>query len=113
MINMVRVPQGGRTFETFGEDPLLSGSIAAEHIRGIQSRGVIASAKHFIANDQETTRGNEDSIVDERTLQEIYFPPFRMAVQAGLGSMMGAYNAINGPWSCQSPMLGAIVKVGW
>ncbi len=113
MINMVRVPQGGRAFETFGEDPVLSGAIAAEHIRGIQSQGVIANAKHFVANDQETTRGNENSIVDERTLQEIYFAPFRASVRAGLGSMMGAFNRINGPWSCDSAMLGAVVKVGW
>jgi beta-glucosidase len=113
MINMVRVPQGGRAFETFGEDPVLSGAIAAEHIRGIQSQGVIANAKHFVANDQETTRGNENSIVDERTFQEIYCAPFQTAVRAGVGSIMGAYNRINGPWSCDSAMLGAVVKVGW
>jgi beta-glucosidase len=75
MINMVRVPQGGRAFETFGEDPYLSSAMVAEHVRGIQSQKVIANAKHFICNDQEFTRGNQNSIVDERTLQELYAPP--------------------------------------
>src|SRR5205823_556187 len=87
MINMVRVPQGGRAFETFGEDPYVSSAMTAEHIRGIQSQGVIANAKHFICNDQEFTRGNQNSIVDERTLHELYAPPFLASVRAGVGSI--------------------------
>ncbi len=113
MINMVRVPQGGRSFETFGEDPYLSAAMAAADIQGIQSQGVIANAKHFVCNDQETDRGLESSDVDERTLQEIYFTPFRAAVRAGVGSICGSYNQVNGIYACMSPLLGAVLKVMW
>jgi len=111
MINLVRVPQGGRSFETFGEDPFLSRAMAAEHIRGIQSQQVIAGAKHFVCNDQETWRGNETTYVDERTLHEIYFPPFLAAVRAGVGSITAAYNGVNHYWSSESPLLGTKLKV--
>src|SRR5438105_895105 len=87
MINMVRAPQDGRAFETFREDPYLSSAMAAEHIRGIQGQGVIANAKHFIGNDQEFTRGNQNSLIDERTLQEIYAAPFLASIRAGVGSI--------------------------
>ena len=113
MINLVRVPQGGRDFETFGEDPYLTSIMGAQHILGIQSQGVVANAKHFICNDQEYTRGNENTHVDDRTLNEIYFPPFLAAVHAGVGSICAAYNAVNGPWSAESPMLRDILKNGW
>jgi beta-glucosidase len=113
MINLVRVPQGGRSFETFGEDPFLTAAMAAEHIRGIQSQGCIANAKHFVCNDQEDTRGNENTHVDERTLHEIYFPPFLAAVRAGVGSICGAYNSVNGKWSSESPLLGVVIKTMW
>jgi len=110
MINLVRVPQGGRDFETFGEDPYLSAIMGAQHIRGIQSQSVIAGAKHFVCNDQETTRGNEMTLVDERTLHEIYYPPFLAAVRAGVGSITSAYNGVNGRWSSESPLVGVILK---
>ena len=110
MVNMLRVPQGGRDFEMLGEDPYLTAAIGAQHIRGIQSQGVIAGAKHFICNDQETTRGNVQATVDERTLHEIYFPSFLAAVRAGVGSITAAYNGINGLWSSESPMVGAVLK---
>jgi beta-glucosidase len=113
MINLVRVPQGGRAFETFGEDPFLSAVMAAAHIQGIQSQGVIANAKHFICNDQEYTRGNENSLVDERTMQEIYAPPFLAAVRAGVGSVCSAYNMINGAWSSETPLLNSLLKGSW
>jgi beta-glucosidase len=113
MINLVRVPQGGRNFETFGEDPYLTSVLGAQHILGIQSQGVVANAKHFVCNDQESTRGNENTHVDDRTLNEIYFPPFLAAVHAGVGSICAAYNAVNGPWSAESPMLGSIIKGAW
>lgn len=110
MINLVRVPKGGRSFETFGEDPFLSGAMAAQHIRGIQTQQVIAGAKHFVCNDQETWRGNEMTYVDERTLHEIYFPPFLAAVRAGVGSITAAYNGVNHYWSSESPLLGTKLK---
>jgi beta-glucosidase len=113
MINMVRVPQGGRAFETFGEDPYLTSVIAAQHIRGIQSQGLIANAKHFICNDQEYTRGNQNSIVDERTLQEIYGPPFLASIGGGVGSICAAYNMINGNWCPETPLLTSLVKGKW
>src|SRR5262249_9694708 len=91
----------------------LSGAIAAEHIRGIQSQGVVANAKHFICNDQETFRGNENSHTDERTLQEIYYPPFLAAVRAGVGSICTAYNAINGTWCSESSLLNSSIRGKW
>ena len=110
MINLVRVPQGGRAFETFGEDPYLTGVMSAQHLRGIQSQQVIACPKHFIANDQEYTRGNENSIVSEQTLEEIYMPPFLASIRAGAGSLCAAYNQINGAWSSETPLLKSVLK---
>ncbi len=111
VLNMARVPQGGRSFENFGEDPFLSSAMAAADIQGIQSQGVIATAKHFVCNDQETDRGYENSIVDERTLQEIYYAPFRASVRAGVGAIMGSYNRLNGWYACESRQLGAVLQV--
>jgi len=113
MMNMVRVPQGGRSFECFGEDPFLSAMVATAEIQGIQSQGVIATAKHFVCNDQETDRGTESSDVDERTLQEIYYAPFRASVRAGLGAVMGSFNRVNGVYACESPALGTVLKSMW
>jgi beta-glucosidase len=110
MLNLVRVPQGGRDFEMLGEDPYLAGTIGAQHIRGIQSQGVSAGAKHFVCNDHETNRGNEMTTVDERTLHEIYFPPFLAAIRAGVGSITAAYNGVNGLWSSESPLIGTALK---
>jgi beta-glucosidase len=110
MINLVRVPQGGRAFETFGEDPYLTGAMSAQHLRGIQSQQVIACPKHFVCNDQELNRGNENSIVDERTLEEIYMPPFLASIRAGAGSLCAAYNQINGAWSSETPLLKSVLK---
>jgi beta-glucosidase len=110
MMNLQRVPQGGRNFEGFGEDPFLSSAIAAADIQGIQSQGVIATAKHFVCNDQETNRTTENSVVDERTLQEIYYAPFRASARAGVGAVMGSYNRLNGWPMCQAPQLGTVLK---
>lgn len=88
-LNVARVPRGGRNFEYMsGEDPYLGAALAGPTIRGIQSRGVIATAKHFLLNNQEDHRGNMSSNVDERTLRQIYLPPFEAAVEAGAGSLM-------------------------
>ena len=96
-INLLRVPVGGRIFEAWGENPFLTGEMASELIRGIQSKGVIAYAKHFIANEQEKYRNSSNSIVDERTLMEIYVEPFYKAIKKGdVGCIMCSYNAVNG-----------------
>ncbi len=82
-INLARVPQNGRTFEAFGEDPFLVGQIAASEIQGIQQQGVIAEAKHYAGNNQETNRTTINDIIDERTLREIYLPPSKSASNRG------------------------------
>jgi beta-glucosidase len=105
MVNVVRVPQAGRNFETLGEDPLLIGRIVAAEIGGIQSQGLIATVKHFVANNFEQGRQNVDEVIDERTLHEIYLPGFEAAVDAGAGAVMCAYNKVNGAHACESPAL--------
>ncbi|KAF1963702.1 putative glycosyl hydrolase [Byssothecium circinans] len=95
-MNISRSPFGGRNFENFGEDPLLTGTMATAYIRGIQSQGVGACMKHFVANDMETRRFNMDQTVDERTLREIYLKPFEMALKAKPWTAMTAYPKING-----------------
>jgi beta-glucosidase len=105
-IDIVRVPEWGRTFETYGEDPYLNGQMAAAEIRGIQSQGPIADANMYLTMNQETDRFHADSVVDERTLQEIYLPPFQSAIQEGhVGTIMCAYIKTNGIYSCQNPHL--------
>ena len=105
MTNIVRVPGGGRNFETFGEDPLLAGQLVAAEIRAIQKAGLIATIKHYAANNFERDRQSVDVIVDEQTLREIYLPAFEAAIQAGSGSVMGSYNKLNGTYACENPFL--------
>jgi beta-glucosidase len=96
-VNIYRSPKNGRNFEYFGEDPFLSGQIAVGYITGMQSEGVSATVKHFLANNAEYLRHDSDSIVDERTLREIYLPAFEAAVRQGhVGAVMDSYNLING-----------------
>jgi beta-glucosidase len=105
-MNILRVPNWGRAFETFSEDPVLSGDIGAAEIRGIQSQGVIADAKHFAANNQETDRQTVNAVVGERALREIYTAQFAKAVKdGGVRSVMCAYNQVNGAYACQNPHL--------
>src|SRR3954467_15678611 len=105
-INILRVPGWGRAFETLSEDPELTGDLAAAEIRGIQGQGVIADAKHFAANNQETDRLTVDAIVSERALREIYTAQFAKAVQdGGVRSVMCAYNQVNGDYACQNQHL--------
>jgi len=119
MMNIDRVPQAGRNWEGYGEDPFLSAQMAAASIRGIQSRGVIATAKHYIDNDQEYQRDSISVVVDDRTQHEIYLPPFKTSVQVGVGSVMCAYNRINDVYACEnaatqnSLLKGELGFAGW
>lgn len=96
-VGIHRSPLGGRNFESFSEDPFLSGRLAANFIRGVQSQRVAATIKHFVANEQETHRMNVDSIVQERPLREIYLKPFEIAIRdCSPWALMSSYNLING-----------------
>jgi beta-glucosidase len=114
-INIARVPQSGRTFEGYGEDPLLVGRIATAFVQGAQAQGIIAEAKHFAANNQETDRGTISAEIDERTLREIYLPAFEATVKDGhVGAVMCAYNLINGVHACENDLLiNRILKGEW
>ena len=104
-VNIVRDPRFGRAFETYGEDPFLTGRIAAAEILGVQGRGVLAQVKHWVAYNQETSRNTpaDDVIVSQRTLHEIYLPQFETALtQGGASSVMCSYSTINGTWACEN-----------
>ena len=102
-VNVLRVPWNGRSFEYLsGEDPFLGRSMAGAVVAGIEHGGVIATVKHYIGNTQERKRLTVDEVIDDQTLREVYLVPFQAAVAAGAGSVMCAYNRINGPWSCGS-----------
>lgn len=99
-VNMKRDPLCGRSFEYFSEDPYLAGKLAAAYIRGIQSKGISACVKHFCANNQEERRMVIDTIVDERTLREIYLTAFEIAVTEGkTKAVMSSYNKVNGSYT--------------
>ena len=103
---MQRSPLGGRGFESFSEDPVLAGHLAAATVQGIQSMGVSATMKHFVANDQEHERQLCDSIVTERALREIYLAPFQIAQRdAKPGCYMTCYNKVNGTHVSECPRL--------
>ena len=105
-LNMKRNPLCGRSFEYFSEDPYLAGKLAAGYIRGIQSKGVAACPKHFAVNSQETRRMASDSVVDERTLREIYLTGFEIAVKEGHPrSIMSSYNLVNGTYANENKHL--------
>jgi beta-glucosidase len=112
MMNMVRSPAAGRNFESFGEDPFLSAELSAADVTGMQSQKVIATAKHYVGNEQETNRMGGDSWIDERTLHEVYYAPFEAAVKAGVGAVMCSYNRLNGTYACENPTSLADLKVG-
>ena len=100
---VARIPKNGRNFEYLsGEDPYLGYKLVQDAINGIQSQGVVANAKHYVNNNQETNRGSVSENVDERTRFEMYYPPFKGAIEANVGSMMCSYNKINHVYSCEN-----------
>ena len=114
-VNIQRVPLWGRNFEGYGEDPYLASRMGVAYIKGVQSEGVIATVKHFAANNEEFERHRIDAAIDERTLHEIYFPAFKAAVQeAGVWSVMSAYNKVNGTYCAENEyLLKDVLKNGW
>jgi len=114
-LNIYRAPMNGRNFEYFGEDPFLAARIAVGYIKGVQSQGVSATAKHFMANNSEFDRHNTDSIIDERTMREIYLPVFEAAVkEAHVGAVMDSYDLVNGAHLTQNRALNTeILKTEW
>jgi beta-glucosidase len=110
--NIKRHPFGGRNFEYFSEDPFLSGMMASAYIKGVQKEGVGTSLKHFVANNQETNRMSIDTIVDQRTLHEIYLSGFKRAIiEAKPWTIMAAYNLINGLYACENkPLLDDVLR---
>src|SRR5438128_11765850 len=114
-VNIYRAPMNGRNFEYFGEDPFLASRIAAGYIEGMQSQGVSATIKHFMGNNSEFDRHNTDSIIDERTMREIYLPTFEAAVkEAHVGSIMDSYNLTNGAHMTQNGYLNTdVAKKEW
>jgi len=114
-LNIQRTPLCGRNFEYMGEDPFLTSRMGVGYIEGEQAQGVSSCAKHFAANNQEYERNSINEIIDERTLREIYLPAFRAAVQeAGVLTVMGAYNLINGQHCCENAhLLNEILKDEW
>ncbi|MEV7414067.1 glycoside hydrolase family 3 C-terminal domain-containing protein [Streptomyces sp. NPDC089919] len=114
MVNLIRTPYAGRNFETFAEDPKLTADLVGEVIRGIQDEGLIATVKHFAANNQEQGRASVDVIAGEQTLHETELRGFEAAVTAGCGSVMGAYNKVNGTWACENKdLLDQLLRRRW
>ncbi|MCS7481998.1 glycoside hydrolase family 3 C-terminal domain-containing protein [Umezawaea endophytica] len=112
-LNLHRSPLGGRHFECFSEDPLLTSRIGAAYVRGVQSGGVAATPKHYVANESETERLTLDARVDEATLREVYLAPFEAAVRAGAWVVMSAYNGVNGTSMSDSPLLDEPLRGEW
>ena len=114
-VNITRVPQNGRNFEYFGEDPYLSGQLGVAEIQAIQSEKVLAEVKHFAANNQETNRKTVNEIIDERTLREIYLPAFEASIKEGhAAAVMAAYPSVNGNFCSENPhLLQDILRDTW
>src|SRR5207302_846712 len=114
-VNIYLAPMCGRNFEYFGEDPFLASRTAVAYINGLQSQGVSATIKHFMGNNQEFLRHDADSVIDERTMREIYLPTFEAAVkEAHVGAIMDSYNLTNGQHMTQNGYLNnEVVKKEW
>ena len=104
-MNIYRISQNGRNFEYFGEDPYLAARMIENYVVGMQSTGTIATLKHFLANNSDYKRRTSNSIVDDRTLHEIYLPAFEAGVDAGAMAVMTSYNLVNGEYTAQSKEL--------
>lgn len=101
-MNIYRNARCGRNFEYLGEDPYLAASIIYDYVTGMQSTGTLACAKHFLGNQTEFYRRRSNSIIDERAIMEIYTPAFKAAIDAGVATVMTAYNQLNGEWAGES-----------
>jgi beta-glucosidase len=114
-VNIYRSPMNGRNFEYLGEDPYLASRIAVAYVKGVQSQGVSATIKHYMGNNSEFDRHNTDSVIDERTMREIYLPVFEAAVkEAHVGAVMDSYNLVNGTHATQNTFLNTdILKKEW
>jgi beta-glucosidase len=112
-VNLHRTPYGGRHFECFSEDPELTAMIGTAYVQGLQSEGVAATVKHFVANDSETDRFSVNALVDERVLRELYLLPFERLVAAGAWSIMAAYNRVNGATMTENPLQRDVLKREW
>ncbi len=114
-VNLTRITQNGRNFEYFGEDPLLSGKLAAGVIRGVQSQGVVATIKHFAANNNESDRMHDSSDVDERTLRELYLRQFEIAIrESGPWALMCSYNRLNKTYTSENGwLLDKVLRKDW
>lgn len=114
-VNIYRTPLNGRNFEYMGEDPCLASKLCVPYIKGVQTNGVAACIKHFAANNQEINRNNINVNISNRALNEIYFPAFKAAVQEGkVWTLMGAYNKLNGQFSCHNDyLLNKVLKKEW
>ncbi|MGI5499944.1 glycoside hydrolase family 3 C-terminal domain-containing protein [Lentzea sp. CA-135723] len=113
VLNLHRTPYGGRHFECFAEDPLLTARLGVAYVSGVQSGGVAAAPKHFVANETETDRLTHDVQVDDRTLRELYLAPFEAVVEAGAWAVMSAYNGVNGHPMSENPLLTDVLKDEW
>lgn len=114
-VNICRTPYNGRNFEYMGEDPFLAGQMVVPYVQGVQKNGVAACVKHYAVNNQEFQRTQSNSVVDDRTLHEIYLPAFKAAVQEGdAWAIMGSYNLYNGQYNCHNKkLLVDILKGDW
>jgi beta-glucosidase len=114
-INLHRSPKGGRNFECYSEDPVLTGRLAAAFVQGVQSKGIATTAKHFVGNDSEFERNSIDTQVDERTLREVYLVPFEHAVKdGGAWGVMTAYNRLNGVFCSEHEwILTSVLREEW
>lgn len=113
-INLHRTPLGGRTFECFSEDPLLTAELAVPYVKGMQENGIAACPKHYVANDSESERFTVDVVVDEKTLRELYMYPFeRAVVDGGAWTIMSSYNSVNGTTMTENDLLESPLNTEW
>lgn len=113
-INIQRAPLGGRGFESYSEDPFLSGTLAREYCKGVQEEDIMTTPKHFVCNDQEDDRMGVNSIVTDRALREIYLMPFMLCIKAARpAAVMTAYNKVNGTHCAENLFLLAVLRKEW